>query len=254
MRARDDKTMLHQVGAGALEDPRFDVPLYTVAEAARILDVPSSTLSTWGRGYVRRFADRPAVSAGPVITWLDPASDRAPCIPFVGLAEALVVAAVRRSGVPMQRIRPAIDELKRQIGIDHALASKRVYTDGAELLFDYATRSADADTAPLVLELVVVRHGQRVFAEALEQYLVNIDYGPDQYASRIRLPSYTQAEVLADPLRSFGRPILARGGARVSDVLDRFWSGQPLAELSDEFGAPLEQIEDLVRVASRRAA
>ena len=60
---------------------------------------------------------------------------------------------------------------------------------------------------------MVVRHGQRVFAEAVEQYLVNIEYGSDQYASRIRLPNYRKAEVLADPLRSFGHPILARGGA-----------------------------------------
>ena len=154
----------------------------------------------------------------------------------------------------MQRIRPALDELKHQIGIDHALASRRLYTDGAELLFDYALRSADASTAPLVQELVVLRHGQRVFAEAVEQYLVNIEYGPDQYASRIRLPHYKKAEVLADPLRSFGHPILARGGARVSDVLERFWAGESLAELTDEFGAPPEQLEDLVRVASRRAA
>ncbi|MYE75511.1 MAG: hypothetical protein F4076_07830 [Acidimicrobiaceae bacterium] len=121
----------------SLEDPRFDVPLYTVAEAARILDVPSTTLSTWAKGYVRRFADRPTVTAGPVITWLEPETTGTPSIPFVGLAEAYVVAAVRRSGVPMQRIRPAIDELKHQIGIDHALASRRLYTDGAEL-FDWS--------------------------------------------------------------------------------------------------------------------
>lgn len=31
---------------------------------------------------------------------------REPSIPFVGLSEALVLAAVRKSGVPMQRIRP----------------------------------------------------------------------------------------------------------------------------------------------------
>ena len=156
--------------------------------------------------------------------------------------------------VPMQRVRPALDELKRRLGVDHALASRRLYTDGAELLFDYALRSADAKTAPLVLELVVARHGQRVFAEAVEQYLVNIEYGPDQYASLIHLPSYSCAEVVTDPLRSFGHPILARGGARVSDVLDRFWAGESLTELTDEFGAPPEQLEDLVRVASRRAA
>ena len=246
--------MAMQDSVSALGDPRFDVPLYTLVDAARILDVPSSTLSTWAKGYVRHFPDRPTVTAEPVITWLEPESAGAPSIPFVGLAEAYVVAAVRSSGVPMQRVRPALDELKRRLGVDHALASRRLYTDGAELLFDYALRSADAKTAPLVLELVVVRHGQRVFAEAVEQYLVNIEYGPDQYASLIHLPSYACAEVVADPLRSFGHPILERGGARVSDVLDRFWAGESLTELTDEFGAPPEQLEDLVRVASRRAA
>jgi transposase-like protein len=34
-------------------DIRFDVPLYTVAEAARALGVHPSTLSTWAKGYVR---------------------------------------------------------------------------------------------------------------------------------------------------------------------------------------------------------
>ena len=68
------------------------------------------------------------------------------------------------------------------------------------------------------------------------------------------MPNYRKADVLADPLRSFGHPILARGGARVSDILERFYAGESLADLTDEFGAPPEQLEDLVRVASRRAA
>jgi hypothetical protein len=34
-------------------DIRFSEPLYTVAEAARVIDVPASTLATWTKGYVR---------------------------------------------------------------------------------------------------------------------------------------------------------------------------------------------------------
>lgn len=29
---------------------RFDIPLYTIREAARIVDVPVSTLATWAQG------------------------------------------------------------------------------------------------------------------------------------------------------------------------------------------------------------
>ena len=107
-----------------VDDHRFDVPLYTIGEAARIVDVPSSTLASWAKGYIRRFPDRSEVSGDPVLTYLPTNTFRGPTIPFIGLAEGLVLAAIRRSGVPMQRVRPALDELQRQMGIDHALASR----------------------------------------------------------------------------------------------------------------------------------
>ncbi len=40
---------------------RFDVPLYTLAEASRYLVVPRATLATWADGYERRPANAPAV-------------------------------------------------------------------------------------------------------------------------------------------------------------------------------------------------
>ena len=37
---------------------RFGTPLYSVPEAARYLDVPASTLTTWTHGYRRRAVGR----------------------------------------------------------------------------------------------------------------------------------------------------------------------------------------------------
>ncbi len=233
---------------------RFTVPLYTVADAARIVGVPPSTLSSWARGYLRKFPDRTEVSGEPVITHISPAGLRQPTIPFVGLAEALVLAAVRRSGVPMQRIRPALRQLQSDIGVEHALASQKLYTDGAELLFDYSEHMPGSAEAELVGNLVVVRNGQRVFVAAIESYLSRIEYATDGYAALISVPAYGDAKVVADPSRAFGAPIFERGGVRVDDVLERFWSGDPLDELSAEFGVPVDQLEDVLRVASRRAA
>ena len=238
-----------------LTDPiRFTVPLYTVADAARIVGVPVSTLASWSHGYVRKFPNRPNVAGDPIVTHLAPLGPRQPSIPFVGLAEALVLAAVRKSGVPMQRIRPALRQLQTDIRLEHALASRKLYTDGAELLFDYGEQHAASDGARLVRNLVVVRNGQRVFVEVIEAYLNSIEYAADGYAAVIRVPAYDYAQVVADPTRAFGAPIFERGGVRVDDVLERFWSGDPLDELSVEFGVPADQLEDVLRVASRRAA
>ena len=47
---------------------RFGTPLYTVAEAARYLDVPDSTFRSWAHGYHRRSTGRAEVSGGPILT------------------------------------------------------------------------------------------------------------------------------------------------------------------------------------------
>ncbi len=106
-------------------DRRTTVPLFTLHECARYLHTPLSTLHSWAkpRGEV------------PLITTL-PGAGRQATIPFVGFAEAFVLGALRKAGVPMQRIRPAVKQLNDEIGLDHALASERVYTDGAELIFN----------------------------------------------------------------------------------------------------------------------
>ncbi len=236
-------------------DPmRFTVPLYTVADAARIVGVPTSTFASWTQGYVRKFADRPAVTGHSIITYVAAQGARQPTIPFVGLAEAMVLAAFRRNRVPIQRIRPALRQLESDIGVAHALASRKLYTDGAELLSDYGESHVGTEEARLVRNLVVVRNNQLVFVEVIQSYLRRIEYADDGYAALIRVPAYERAEVVADPTRAFGAPIFERGGVRIDDVLERFWAGEPLDELAEEFGVPIDQLEDVLRVASRRAA
>ena len=124
-----------------------------MAEAARVIDVPSSTLAGWTKGYVRDRTNRPAV-IGEAVVKAFPAEGRAPSIPFIGLAEATVIVAVRRCGVPMQRVRPALALLVREIGAYHALASRKLCTDGAAVLYALGPDEIDRD---VVASLVVVR-------------------------------------------------------------------------------------------------
>ncbi len=238
--------------SGALD--RFHAPLYTVTEAARYLDVPASTLATWTHGYRRQPAGRREIIGAPVLTALPKIGGRGPVIPFIGLAEGLVLTAMRRSGVPLQRIRPALARLEEQIGLAHALASRRLYTDGAEVLFDYAETGDDPDAARAARELVVVRNNQRVFNEIVEAYLRRLDFGDDGYARLIQLPAYEVADVIVDPTRGFGQPIFARGGARLEDALALFRAGEPLDVVAEEYGVPREHLEDALRIALRPAA
>jgi uncharacterized protein (DUF433 family) len=219
------------------DDPRLSVPLFTLRESAAYLHTPASTLHEWAH----------PKDGKPLVTVL-PREGRRATVPFVGFAEAFVLGALRGAGVPMQRIRPAVAKLSAEIGLEHALASQRVYTDGAELIFDYATQSDDEAL------LTVVRTGQQHFAQIIRDYLKRITYGHDGWAERLRLPAYTTAEVTVDPRQAFGQPIVVHGGARVEDLVDRFQAGDGFAEIAADFGVPAEEVEDVIRVALRLAA
>lgn len=233
---------------------RFATLLCGIGEAAGYLSVPPSTLTAWAYGYERRRPGTRTFRAEPVITAVRPQRPGEPAVPFIGLAEAYALAAFRSAGVPMQRIRPAIDALGRELGLEHALASKRLYTDGAEVLYDYARHASDTPEGESTRELVVVRNNQRVFSEVVELYLRRIDFAPDGYAELIHLPQYRVAEVTVDPEHAFGRPRFTHGGASVDDVLNLFRSGEPVDVVADESGLSRDEVEDAIRVITRAAA
>lgn len=247
-------TVVAVAAAAASPVDRFATPLYTVAEAARYLDVPATTFSAWAAGYTRRLPGRPVTSGAPILTAVPAATSGDPSVPFIGLAEGVVLSALRRAGVPLQRIRPALSRLQQELGLPYVLASRRLYTDGAEVLFDYADHSGDAGAARAVRDLTVVRSGQRQFAGVVDRYLRRVDFGPDGYAVTLRLPAYEAAEILVDPARGLGQPVFARGGARLEDALSLFRAGESVDTVAAEYGMPREHLEDALRLATRVAA
>ena len=221
------------------DDLRVARPIFTLRETGRYLGVPKSTIHQWAR---------PSAGRAPLIT-VFPRHGREATVPFVGFAEGYVLSAFRRAGVPLQRIRPAVAVLSDEIGIEHALASRNLYTDGAEVLFDYANKRNDDD----LLELVVVRTGQKQFSELVREYLKRITYSDDGWAAHVELPIYGRAHVVVNPHVAFGLPLVTEGGARVEDLVDRFLAGDAITSIADDFGVPAEQVEDVIRVATRTA-
>ena len=221
------------------DDPRLSRAIFTLCETAGYLGVPKSTIHAWARP-----------SAKPPLITVFARRGAQATVPFIGFAEAYVLSAFRRAGVPLQRIRPAVDALSRTIGLEHALASERLYTDGAEVLYDYASERDEDE----LLELVAMRTGQHQFSEIVRDYLQRITYGGDGWASSVRLPSYRRAEVVVDPKVAFGLPLVVHGGARVEDLVDRFVAGDSVADIAYDFDVPQEEVEDVIRVVTRAAA
>lgn len=225
-------------------DLRFEVPLYTLTDAAKHLVVPRSTLETWANGYERRPRDKAVVKAEPIITAVAQHPRGSGTLPFVGIAEAYVLNAFRRAGVPMQRIRPSVHWLVKNVG-PHALASRDLYTDGAEVLWDFAQKSGEGSADDQVVRrLIVPRSGQYVFKDIVQHYLQQISFDDDKFARMIRLPQFGDANVVLDPYRGYGQPVFDGSGTRVADALGPLRAGETFETVAADYGVSVDDLRD----------
>lgn len=253
-----------------LSDPHYTTPLYHKAEAARIIRVPANTLRNWAgpsafpRTDGRRDqwvivvpdADSGQFSEGErvvvhhqgLITVAEAPTPRSPTIPFVGLAEAYVLASFRQAGVPMQRIRPAIRRLEAEMGLIQALASEQLRTDGAEVLWDYGRLTDDPAEKDAVDDLVVVRNGQRVFRPIVANYLRRVTY-EDGWARVINVGA-GKIDVTVDPWMNGGRPTLVRRGIAADDVLSRIRAGESSRAVAADYGLRVSEVTALLELAA----
>lgn len=211
-------------------------PAYSQADVAQIIRATPSTVQRWTTGY----SDRGA-SVRPLVSGVTPG--RGYTVPFIGLAEAYVLNAFRKAGLPMQRIRPAVEVLKKGIvGLDYVLANNRLVTDGAEILYK---SEDDFDR-----RLIVLRNGQAVFTEVVQDFLKEIDFGPLGYAASIRLPQFADVDVFIRPGLNGGRPTLRAGGIAVDDVLGRVRAGEAPTDIALDYGISRDDIMYLNRIAA----
>jgi uncharacterized protein (DUF433 family) len=185
------------------------------------------------------------VVSAPIVTTLEPARPQGVSVPFVGLAEAYIVAAFTKAGVPMRRIRPAVLWLQEHIGLPQALASQRLQTDGAEVLWDFGRQSGGPADQDMVDGLVVVRSGQQVFRPVVRDYLTMVTY-EDGWSRRIQLPQYGKAEVIVDPWLNGGQP---RRGVRVADVVSRLGAHEPPEDVAADYGLTVPEVEAIRQAA-----
>ena len=203
-----------------------------------------STLRTWSHGYEKSFIDRPSVKQGPVITAIENGSADRRSVPFIGLVEATVVQAFRRTGLPMQRIRKALEVLAREGELVHALASQQMYSDGANVLYDYAHLHKDKQLR--LLTLTVVHTGQRVFHEVIEDYLKRITFG-DEWATELILPVTERRLLQVVPGVAGGDALFMVGGAPLSAVQSREAAGESIESIAADYETPAEDIREALR-------
>lgn len=221
------------------EDRRFTVPLFTIDEAAHHLALPRTTLKDW--------THRQAGPAPLVHRIINPNAPRAASLPFVAVIEAHMLRGFRELGLSAQGLRDSVARLRTALDDEYALATRRVATDGVDLLVDMSQHGQPAEWTRAIDSQMAIR-------EVIEDYLKFVRWGKDRYPNRLRLKTYQGADVIIDPRFAFGQPVLERQKVRVEDILDAFWAGEGYVTIGREFGVRADEVEAVVRSATRPRA
>jgi uncharacterized protein (DUF433 family) len=128
-------------------------------------------------------------------------------------------------------------------GIEHVLASRLLFHDGAEFLLGQVPDDPG--------DLSVPRSDQIQLRKTVENQLRMVSIGDDGFADRIALPVFKHTKVVVDPREAFGRPIVERTGTRVEDVLGLFWAGEEIKDIAYDFDLEEAEVQDLIRAQTK---
>jgi uncharacterized protein (DUF433 family) len=208
-------------------------PVYAVAEAAGLLGLRSDRARAWLDGAVRQGVSyapviRPEPTGDDIVTWGE----------FVELG---YLREYRRKGVPLQRLRPVISELRRELGTPYPLATAKPYVYDRELVLELQERNQ----LPQAIA-IVIRSGQEVLmTPETNRFFKKVEFDPGAGGDALRLrPAGDASPVVIDPLIRFGRPAVS------GVATDRLWelrdAGESFDEIADAYEIDIESVRAAV--------
>jgi uncharacterized protein (DUF433 family) len=219
----------------------LDRPVYGMGQVDRVLGLNQGTARRWIDGYERagrRYEPvvRQASTGNDLVTWGE----------FI---ETRLLSEFRDAGVPIFRMRPAVERLRDELGTAYPLASAQVWLDvaGRELV----RRIQDEVALEASLSLVVVRSGQQVLDWSREardfresSQWQTTDHGPQ--IAQLR-PNASIRDVVLNPLVSFGEPTVSGRGVRTEIIGELIRAGETPDAIADMYELTRSQVDAALR-------
>jgi uncharacterized protein (DUF433 family) len=167
--------------------------------------------------------------------------------------ETRLLAEYRDAGVPMIRMRPAVEALRQELKVSYPLASARTWLrpEGRNLV---RVIQEEVNLDPH-LALVVVAPGQMLaWSAEADRFRAAIEWtgeGDDAEPRWLR-PAAGIEEVVVDPLRGFGEPVVR--GVRTEIIRELVQAGESQDAIAEAYELPRESVEAAVRYELLRAA
>ncbi len=208
-------------------------PRYSVAQAARYVQISPTTLRSWvvGRPYPTSEGDR---YSKPLIIRPVPGDLR---LSFSNLREAHVLRSLRtRHEVPMAAVRAALDFAAEKLNIQRLLLSRELMADAGSLFIERLGQLIDLS-----------RSGQIAMKEMLDGHLNRIQWKPIRLFPVVAARGLSGPRIVGiDPQVSFGRPFIVGKGVRTSTIVERLDAGEDREAVAADYGLEGFEIDEAI--------
>ena len=211
-----------------LDHEIFGEGVYTPREAARLIGCSPADIRRWTRG-----------SGTTDALWngyfqeLDDAAE----INFADLIELRTVFALRKV-TSLQAMRFAYDLAKEMFDTDRPFLELDFKTDGGEIL----VKGAENDEN--LTSLSKKRPTQRAFGKLIELSLEDLEYEGKKV---IRWRPAHAKQVVIDPVRSFGTPVLDEFGISTRTLYDEYALFGEIGYLTSIYEIPKEAVKEAIQ-------
>jgi uncharacterized protein (DUF433 family) len=219
------------------------VGLYTVAEAAGLTGIPAPRIRRWLTGY-RHGPQREQ-------SWSDPLW--APQLPWLGrdltlgfrdLMELRFVASFIAAGISLHGIRRALAIGRQVVGDERPFSTARFQTDGRTIFLQVSNEIEE----PTLIDLL---RRQYAFHRVIEPSFRDIDFS--EGVAEKWWPMTHRSQVVVDPVRNFGHPIVSEHGVPTRAIADAVAAEGSVTKVAKLFQLPPGAVRDALTF-ERKAA
>ena len=183
--------------------------IYTLPEAARLINVPARKIHRWlyGYSYLKKSGEgKTQAFSNPLwLPQLSKADYEAEVIGFNDLLEVRFVAAFVEHGVSLLVVRRCLETARELFGVDYPMTSGSFKTDGKTIFADAMEKSIKEGA------LLDLKSRQLAFKDIISPSLyAGIEY--DGKRASKWYPQGRRQHVVLDPSRQFGSPIVDETG------------------------------------------
>jgi uncharacterized protein (DUF433 family) len=214
---------------------RLSSGIYTVPDAAKLLQIDQHLLRRWVTGYPVDSAFGPDQHVSGLGQLQSRGFGRGRYFGFLTLIELFTAYHLRRRGFSMQQLRRFRIELAHRFETEFPFALRGLLASGRKLLKEMG------DCA--LLELGT--GGQTAFEKLLYPFCEKIDFdGTSNLAARF-FPRGRDSSIVVDPRHAFGQPVILGTNLTTAALASRLRGGESESDLAGDFDLTEQQLKEV---------